>query len=382
MPANDIPASPEPADTSAGDLGRGHPEIQRVLEQAVADGGGPGIVAELREGDARPWFGTAGTADTTTGRERRPGEHFRIGSFTKAFTATLVLRLAAESKLGLDDTVARWLPGVVEEHLDADGAEITVRQLLNHTSGLPDAVLGQETPRPEEPGRRFVYSKVNYSLAGMIVERVTGSTLANEVDSRIARPLRLTGTYLPGTERTIRAPHARHYSRFDQTGHDTEIHDVTEMDASWAWAAGGMISTTSDLHRFLRALLGGRLLPPAQQREMFTTVSTEGSDWVPNTGYGLGVYSQRLSCGVTLWGGGGYIQGSATYAMGDRQGVHTLVSNINGDWNDFLKIFTDLYETRFCPTAPPKPSPVIRGTGQPSTKGRDGRVSPQKHHPA
>ncbi|WP_424536491.1 serine hydrolase domain-containing protein [Sphaerisporangium viridialbum] len=342
---------------SAADRDRGHAKIRRVLDQAVADGGGPGIVAEIRDGHTTPWFGTAGVADMTTGRKRQPGEHFRIGSFTKAFVGTVALRLVAEGKLTLDDTVAKWLPGVVEEYIPgADGTKITVRRLLNHTSGLPDAIPGQETPRAEEPGKRFIYSKVNYNLAGMIIERATGSTLANEIERRIARPLRLTGTYLPGTDNTIRDPHARHYSKQDETGHDAEIHDVTEMDLSWAWAAGGMISTTSDLHRFLSALLRGRLLPPAQQEEMFTTVSTEGSGWVPDTRYGLGVYSQKLSCGVTVWGGGGFIQGSMSYAMGNRQGTHTLVSNLNGDWNDFLKTFTDLFEPLFCPATSRNPA--------------------------
>ncbi|MGJ6964860.1 serine hydrolase domain-containing protein [Streptosporangium sp. G11] len=338
--------------TSASATGRDrdHAEIQRVLDQAVTGGGGPGVVAELRGARTAPWFGTAGVADMTTGRGRQPGEHFRIGSLTKAFTGTVVLRLAAEGRLTLDDTVARWLPGVVEEYLGADGTKITIRRLLNHTSGLPDAILGQETPRPEEPGSRFIYSKINYTLAGMIVERAAGATLADEIERRIARPLNLAGTYLPGTgEETIRGPHARHYSKLGETGPDAEIHDVTEMDVSWAGAAGGMISTTSDLHLFLSALLGGRLLPPAQQKEMFTTVSTEGSGWVPDTEYGLGVYSQKLPCGVTLWGGGGFIQGSMSYAMGDRQGTHTLVSNLNGDWNDFQETFTALFGARFRP---------------------------------
>lgn len=321
--------------------------LQHVLDQAVADGGGPGIIAELRDGRAEPWFGTAGVADLTTGRPRRPGEHFRIGSFTKAFVGTVVLRLTAEGELSLADTVARWLPGVVEEHLGADGTTITVRQLLNHTSGLPDAVLGEETPRPEDPGKRFTYSKINYSLVGMIVEQATGSALADEIDRRIAQPLGLAGTYLPGADNTIRTPHARHYSTFDQAGRPVEIHDVTDADLSWAGAAGGMVSTTSDLHRFLSALLRGHLLPSAQQEEMFTTVSTDDSGWVPNTRYGLGVYSQRLPGGATLWGGGGYIQGSMSYAMGDREGTRLLVSNLNGDWNDFQETFTRLFSPSF-----------------------------------
>ncbi|SNT32166.1 D-alanyl-D-alanine carboxypeptidase [Streptosporangium subroseum] len=323
--------------------------LQHVLEQAVADGGGPGIVAELQTESTQAWYGTAGVADLTTGRPRLPGEHFRIGSFTKAFVGTVVLHVAAEGRLALADTVAQWLPGVVEEHLGGDGTRITIKQLLNHTSGLPDAFPGQEPPSPEEPGKRFIYSKVNYTLAGMIVEGATGATLAEEIERRIARPLGLTGTYLPGTDNTIREPHARHYSKSDEAGGPVEVHDVTGADLSWAGAAGGMVSTTSDLHRFLRALLRGLLLAPAEQREMFTTVPTEGADWVPDTAYGLGVYSQRLPSGVTLWGGGGYIQGSVTYAMGDREGNDTLVSNLNGDWNDFLATFTDLYQAHFRP---------------------------------
>ncbi|MFI6325607.1 serine hydrolase domain-containing protein [Nonomuraea sp. NPDC050556] len=324
----------------------GHGGVQRALDRAVAGGGGPGIVLELRGAGRAPWFGTAGVADMKTGARRKPGEHFRIGSFTKAFTGTVVLQLAAERKLSLDDTVATWLPGIVEKYIPgADGTKIIIRQLLNHTSGLPDALPGQEPPAPETPGKRFIYSKVNYNLAGLIIEKASGATLADEIDRRIARPLHLAGTYMPGAVQTPREPYARHYTKAG----DGTVHDVTDADLSWAWAAGGMVSTTSDLHRFLGALLGGRLLAPAQQKEMFTTVSTEGADWVSNTRYGLGVYSQKLSCGVTLWGGGGYIQGSMSYAMGDRRGAHMMVSNLNGDWNDFFGTFTDLYETRFCP---------------------------------
>jgi len=324
-----------------------HAEVQRVLDEVVANGGGPGVIADLRDDRQAPWFGTAGVADMETGRERQPGEHFLIGSFTKAFTGTVVLQLTAEGVFALEDTVANWLPGVVEEYLGADGTKITVRQLLNHTSGLPDAILGQETPRPEKPGTRFIYSKINYTLAGMIVEKATGSTLAEELEHRIARPLNLTGTYLPIAHRTLAAPHARHYSKFDETGGEALLHDVTEIDASWAGAAGGMVSTSKDLHRFLKALLCGDLLPPAQQQEMFTTVSTEGSGWVPDTRYGLGVYEQRLPSGITLWGGGGFIQGSTSYALGDRQGTRILVANINGDWTDFQQTSIDLLEASF-----------------------------------
>lgn len=324
------------------------PRLRQVLDRLVAGDRGPGVVAEVRDGDDPPWFGAAGVADLETGRPRGPGEHFRIGSFTKAFVGTVVLGLAADGDLALDVPVTTWLPGVVEEYFPgADAARITLRLLLNHTSGLPDAIPGQETPPAGEPGERFVYSKVNYNLAGMIVEAASGSTLAEQIDRRVAAPLGLTGTYLPAAGEGLRDPHARHYSGQDETGQETVRHDVTDADLSWAWAAGGMVSTTADLHRFLAALLGGRLLPPAQQEEMFTTVPTEGAGWVPGARYGLGVYSQRFPSGVTLWGGGGYIQGSMTYAMGDRQGGHTLVANVNGDWGDFLGTCADLFQAEF-----------------------------------
>ncbi|MFI6479666.1 serine hydrolase domain-containing protein [Nonomuraea sp. NPDC050663] len=332
--------------TMTGPPSLGPSPVQRALERAVTDGRGPGIVAELRHGHARPWFGTAGVADLASGAARRQDEHFRIGSFTKAFVGVVVVRLADEGTLSLDDTLAKWLPGVVEEYFGADSAKIDVRQLLNHTSGLPDALPGQEPPAPLEPGTRFIYSKVNYTLAGMIVEKATGSTLAAEIDRHLAHPLGLTGTYLPEAgDHGVRAPHARHYSKFTEHGEPAEVHDVTEVDQGWAGAAGGMISTTSDLHRFLAALLRGDLLSPAGQKEMFTTVET--ADWVPGTRYGLGVYSQTLPSGLTLWGGGGYIQGSTTYAMGDRRATHVLVSNLNGDWNDFVGTFEDLYAAAF-----------------------------------
>ena len=118
-----------PAASASGRAG-----VQRALDDAVAKGGAPGIVAEVRDGPGK-WFGSAGEADTKTGRKRQPQERFRIGSATKAFTATVVLQLAAERKLSLDDTVDTWLPGLVKGN-GYDGGEITIRQLLNHTSGI------------------------------------------------------------------------------------------------------------------------------------------------------------------------------------------------------------------------------------------------------
>ncbi|GAA3678568.1 serine hydrolase domain-containing protein [Nonomuraea antimicrobica] len=349
------------------------PELQQVLDRAVAGGGVPGILAEVRDGRTR-WFGTAGVADTGTGRERTSRDRFRIGSLSKAFTSTVVLQLDAEGRLDLDDTVESRLPGMVR-----GGDRITVRQLLNQTSGIFNYSLDEKLvstyvgpgflehrfdrvrredlveiamahPPVFEPGEGWGYSNTNFVLAGMIIEKVTGHTYAQEVARRIARPLGLTGTYVPGDDETrLRGPHSRHYSKLMLPDPDAEVHDVTEMNVSGAWAAGGVVSTAGDLHRFMGALLGGRLLPPAQQRELLTGVSTEGGGWLPDTTYGLGIFWQKLACGVTVWGGGGAINGSWTYAMGSRDGRHLLVSNVNGDWDNPLATFNAALAAEFCP---------------------------------
>ncbi|WP_329087171.1 serine hydrolase domain-containing protein [Streptosporangium sp. NBC_01469] len=353
----------------------GHAEVQRALDHAVA-GGTPGIVAEIRDGSGE-WFGSAGVADTNTGRKRRQHERFRIGSATKAFTATVVLKLAAEHKLGLDDTVDKWLPGLVKGN-GYDGREITVRQLLNHTSGIfnygndkeffatgqgaawfehrydtytPEQLVQVALANPPyfEPGKGFGYSNTNYVLAAMIVEKATGRTYSEELTRQIFRPLGLTGTYLPGREAKIRGSHPVHYSTLFSPDANPRIYDATEMNQSFAWAAGGIVSTTSDLNRFFGALLGGRLLPLAQQREMFTTVATQ--NWIPDTRYGLGVFSQKLSCGVTVWGNAGATYGSWAYAMGSRDGKHMVTSQVNGDWSG-LSVFNDVLAAEFCPAEP------------------------------
>jgi D-alanyl-D-alanine carboxypeptidase len=356
----------------------GHVRVQQALDRAVNTLGAPGIVAEIREGHTR-WFGSAGVSDTRTGRPRQPDERFRIGSATKAFTATVVLHLAGEGLLSLDDTVERWLPGLVHGN-HSDGRTITIRQLLNQTSGLFNYVqdpsfaangagsawfehrydhytpeqlvkIALRHPPTGSPGERFTYSNTKYVLAAMIVERVTGEPFGEELDRRIIRPLGLTGTYLPGDEPDIRGPHPVHYSTLFSQDPNPPIHDVTEMSQTFAWSAGGMVSTTADLNHFFSALLGGRLLPAAQLSQMLTTVSTDGAGWIPNTRYGLGVFAQTLTCGTTVWGNGGATFGSWAYAMGTRDGTHMVASQINGDWSG-LSAFNDILDAQFCPATP------------------------------
>ncbi|MEW9556291.1 serine hydrolase domain-containing protein [Nonomuraea sp. NPDC050783] len=344
------------------------------MDQFVTEGGIPGALAEIREGEER-WVGTAGVADRESGRERCQEDRFRVGSVTKAFTATVVLKLVAEGRLSLGDPVERWLPGVVGGN-GHDGREITVRQLLNQTSGIFNytldprllsayvgpgflehrfdhfspgdlvAVAMRNAPA-FAPGTSWGYSNTNFVLAAMIAERITGNSFAAELDRLVIEPLGLGGTYLPGEETGLRGPHGRQYSTLMLAEPGAPVHDVTELNASSAWAAGGLVSTAGDLHRFYRALLGGRLLPPALEEEMFTGVPTEGGQWIPGTTYGLGVFWQRLPGGTTVWGGGGAIHGSWTYAMGSRDGSRFAVANINGDWGDLLPAFARLLDAAF-----------------------------------
>ncbi|MET8682742.1 serine hydrolase domain-containing protein [Streptomyces sp. NPDC004732] len=347
---------------------RGHDAAQRVLDRAVQEGGVPGILAQVRDRGGN-WFGTAGVADTRTRRSRGHEDRFRIGSITKTFTATVLLQLVAESRLTLRDTVEQWLPGVVTGN-GHDGGTITVRQLLDHTSGIfshthdQPALSTQESYTPAElvgiavshpadfpAGTGWAYSNTNYVVAGMIIERVTGRTLTEEIADRLARPLGLTGTSLPvGADAALPRPHARHYTKLFSPDPDAPVHDVTELETTPYWAAGGMISTVSDLTRFFSALLGGRLLRPEQQRELLTMTPTQ--DWLPRSTYGLGVSRVMLPSGTALWGMGGALFGSWSYVYGTRDGTHLLAVNINADWvsgrwEDPIGIFTELLEAEF-----------------------------------
>lgn len=383
-PAASVAAPAEPAEPAglaglAGPAGAAGPAtkndaVQRVLDRAVSEGGAPGMLAEVKDGPTR-WFGSSGVADTATGRKLKSYDRYRIGSTTKTFTATVLLQLVGERRLSLDDTVEKWLPGVVRGN-GHDGSAITVRQLLNHTSGIFDytndaevlaKLVGQgfldhrfDSVRPQElvrtamshapafpPGTSWAYSNTNFILAGMIAEKVSGRPLATEVTRRIIGPLGLSGTYLPGRSTSISGPHGRAYSKLMEPDPGAPVHDVTEMSATWAGSAGDMISTAGDINRFYGALLSGKLLPPAEQKEMFSAVRTE--NWIPNTEYGLGMIAQKLSCGVKVWGHGGTIHGSLSWSMSLRDGSKSASVNINGDWVDQGGISVAVMEAVFCP---------------------------------
>jgi len=328
-----LAAAPCAAASAAGDQGR-HPrdaELQRTLDRVVA-AGVPGAVALVRAG-GRTTRLTAGYGALRSKRPMRAGDRFRVGSITKSFVATVVLQLVAEHSLTLEDPVARWLPGLVP-----DGERITVRQLLNHTSGLfafgadrdfvtqasrdplrvwaPREIIAIATAHPPmfAPGAGWSYSDTNYFVLGLIIERVTGRPLAAEIERRILAPLRLRATTLPAGP-DIGGPHAHGYFL-------RPLQDVTVGSPSVQWAAGALVSDADDVARFFRALLGGRLVRPDLLALMQTTVAAPQLG--PGTGYGLGLLRVREPCGA-LWGHTGASPGYVADALNSRSGKRQVV---------------------------------------------------------
>ncbi|MFF1479936.1 serine hydrolase domain-containing protein [Streptomyces sp. NPDC058301] len=314
-----------------------------ALARLVTGTGAPAAALLTDDGHGSR-FGTAGSG---LGRDDR----FRAGSVTKSFVATVVLQLAAEGRLRLDDTVEQHLPGLIRGHGN-DGRHLTLRSLLSHTSGLFPYTADSTVPVPLTPSQAvrialahspgplgtYAYSNTNYVVLGMVVQQVTGHTYAAEAERRIITPLRLTGTSFPGARTTLPSPHSRAYS--------PDGRDVTDLDPRQAGAAGELISTLTDLSRFYAALLGGDLLPAPQQRELLDTAATHGV-------YGLGVYPRRLSCGLTVWGHNGHISGSLVRAAATVDGRHTAVFRINQDITLTPSLELSLLDSEFCPTPTP-----------------------------
>ncbi|MFD9502370.1 serine hydrolase domain-containing protein [Streptomyces sp. NPDC060035] len=301
--------------------------LREILHRLTTVDGGPGALVEVRNQHGRTAL-TSGVADVNSQTPVRGDSRFRIGSMTKPFVATVVLQLVGEHRVALDAPVERYLPGVVRGN-DNDGREITVRQLLQHTSGLPDYLdhlnpqdvlkdplahhdtrdlvnIALTQPRTFKPGYGWSYSNTNYLLAGMLIEQVTGHPYGEEIRRRIIQQLGLHETSVPGDDTAIPGPHPRGYVR---PGEDAPLMDLTAINPSIAGASGDMISSTGDLNQFLDALLRGRLLHPAQLKAMMKTQPTGDPD---GRAYGLGLESRTLPCGGLYWGHGGDIFGYET----------------------------------------------------------------------
>jgi D-alanyl-D-alanine carboxypeptidase len=332
-------------------------DLQRDLN-AITATGVPGVLAEVRTG-VRQLSGTSGVADLDSRTPVNSRGFFRIGSNTKTFVSVVVLQLVAEHRLSLDDTVGRWLPGVVHGNGN-DGDKITVRELLRHTSGLHNYTddLQAQITSPEAyrklefhqfsrqdlldialahqpasaPGAAFNYSNTNYVLLGMIIEKVTHDSWEDQVTHRIIVPLGLRHTFAPGTSTRLPRPHATGYLIFDK---NTRV-DTTAENMSWADSAGALISTAADLNKFWSAIGSGTLLPPAQIREMRQTVPATGGDAasVPGSRYGLGIFFIPLSCGGGYWSHEGDVPGYNTIGAVSSDGRTTVVLSINSNVDD------------------------------------------------
>jgi D-alanyl-D-alanine carboxypeptidase len=316
------PPAPAEAHLPAGKLKRALSGLTRA--------GAPGAVVLVRRGTRTRYF-ARGYANRARRTRMRAGDRFRIGSVTKTFTATVVLQLAGEEKLSLYDTVEHWLPGLVP-----GGERITVRQLLNHTSGLfnytedagllqgmlrdrlhewsPRDLVAVATAHPPSfaPGERWGYSNTGYLVLGLIAEAADGRPLGAQLEARIFTPLRLRHTSFDSAPR-ITGRYAHGYFGLPRG------RDVSVFSPSGAWAAGAIVSTAADVGRFYRALLSGRLLRPAQLRAMRTTVPI-----VPGAAYGLGIARARQACGSAWVHDGdfpGYLTSAKTSADGRRQAV-------------------------------------------------------------
>jgi D-alanyl-D-alanine carboxypeptidase len=327
--------------------------VQQQLDRLVSRTGFPGAIATVRDGAGHVRTYTAGTGDLETGAPVPPDSRVRIASNTKMFTAVVVLQLVAEGRVRLDVPLERYLPGVVRGHGN-DGRRISVRDLLQQTSGLPDydsvvlanggdlrssahtyfeprdlvdAAIAER--RHFRPGARWEYSNTNYVLLGLLAQRVTGRPIGEEITRRIIDPLDLTDTYWPPAgEQRIRGSHARGYLADGPNG---EWRDITDLDPALGWAAGQLVSTPADLGRFMQALLTGRLLPRAELAQMQRTVAARDFETDPGWRYGLGIARHRLDCGPAgpgpvAWGHGGDIQGFHTRNLATPEGRWAVVT--------------------------------------------------------
>ncbi|PSJ25992.1 peptide hydrolase [Streptosporangium nondiastaticum] len=355
--------------------GYGQDDLRRDTD-ALQALGVIGVQARVTTGPGRDLVATSGVAEAGTRRPVPRDGYFRMASTSKALVATVILQLADEGKLALDDTVDRRLPGLVDRNGN-DGRRITIRQLLQHTSGIHDDDLpGYSTPqeyaerrydtytpqqvvalamrhRPDfPPAAGWSYSNTGYVLLDMIIEKVTDRPWRQEVEDRVLKPLRMDHTYLPGSTPALRPPHANGYQVFP-SGERVDVTEVILPDP------GGYVSTTADVNRFFQALLGGKLLSRARLAEMRETVpvNKEMQAFWPHGRYGLGLVERPLSCGGSYWshegGNGGYITLNGATGDGRRTVTVSMSTALGGSPDTALRqeqAASDLVDHALCDT--------------------------------
>jgi D-alanyl-D-alanine carboxypeptidase len=318
--------------------------LQQQLDALVATPGGPpGAIVTLRRG-SRMAVLTAGFADVRSRRVPRATDHMRIASVSKAFSGAVAFALIHRGTLRLQDTVGRWLPG-----LPRGWARVTLRQLLNHTSGLPDYTksagfrkqfatdpAGFVSPQKiigwvaDErvaflPGSRYEYSNTDNIVVGLIAEHATGKPYGRLLRDLVFRPLGLRSTSFP-TRLALPSPFIHGYV----TAPGKAPEDVsTLLSPSGAWASGAIVSTPNDLNAFIRGYLSGRLVPAALQRAQLRFIPGNSSPAGPGANAaGLAIFRYRTRCG-TVYGHTGNFPGYVQFAAATRDGRRAVTTSLN-----------------------------------------------------
>ena len=336
--------------------------------------------------DGRTIRGVSGVGNLRTGQPPRPVQTFRVASQTKAFVATVVLQLVAEGRVGLDAPVGRYLP---RRLLPDGGDRITVRQLLNHTSGLYDPqvevyqtlqdildlrfehwtptevmALANDNGLLFEPGTAWSYSNTNYVVAGLLIERVTGTSVAKQLGRRLIKPLGLRHTWFPTDTAALPPPRLRGYLPLDDQPPLADA-DITRFNPSFFWASGALVSNVDDLNRFYDALFDGRLLP----RRLLAGMQTPVDTGAPGVGYGLGLEIYTLPCGATVAGHTGALPGynSGSFRLlGDDKDAR-VVANLHPAPDALYAVFTAALVELFCGMTPAQATAAARAN--PDTAG-------------
>jgi len=320
--------------------------LDAAAQEAFNLGAAPGAIVGVQTPEGR-WTAAYGLADPAAGTAMAVGMHTRIASLTKMYTGTVLMQLAQEGALSLDDTVDTYLDGI------PNGDRITLAQLANMTSGVntytandafvdqyisdptasftPDELVAAtvEVSPAADPGERFLYSNGNTVILGEIIEQVTGRPFADELQDRILDPLELTTTVWPGESAALPEPFPRGFTFSGDASVTGEPTDATDWNPSWAWTAGELISTTDDLLTMGRALgTGNGILEDSMQKQRLESfLDPSQSPPAP----GAGGYGLAMGCGQGWVGHAGELSGYNTTLFYDTATDTTVTVQTNSD---------------------------------------------------
>jgi D-alanyl-D-alanine carboxypeptidase len=340
-------------------------QLQAALQDAVdnPETHFPGALLYVSSPELGTWTGATGLGNIETDTAMRPDDKFRAGSLVKPLISVVILQLVEEGQFSLDDPMTAVLQESTTAKF-ADGDQITVRMLLNHTSGIAewvnDAVYAEALTNPEKvwevdefldlaaakepdypPGEGWAYTNTDYTLLGLVIEQATGRSWRAEIRERVIEPLDLENTLLPEpSDHSIPGNHAHGYFFYEG-----QVFDVSYVDPSMAGAAGGhaLVTTVTDLARFLDAVLAGELFQNSGTLdEMLAYVdAAEGFEpWA--VGYGLGLEVFEFPNGVK---GLGHTGGTAGY-IADVVHLPAQDITITGSWNfqEYFEMYLTLLE--------------------------------------